>query len=151
MSLPPSVGAHGAAYLMSWIDAMFTALNRAERSFLILAVAALVGWISFAYFAWSSRSLSHQINTLAAEHREALAKYKAIQSTAGELSQLETQLSASRMEYSRVAQAERETKAKAIAAQQELATLTKRVEQARDSASQTGSIRPADPTRRAPR
>ena len=130
---------------------MLAPLTRAERSFLLLAFAAFLGWSSCAYFAWSSHSLAEQVTTLSADQKAAITKLEALQSAAGEVGQAEAKLSAARMEYSRVTQASTETKSAITAAQQELATLTKRLEQAKDRAAPTGSIRPVEATKRAAR
>jgi septal ring factor EnvC (AmiA/AmiB activator) len=132
-------------------DPMFASLTRAERAFLLLALTAFLGWSSSAYFAWSSRSLAHQVSSLAADYKSINAKYEALQSTAGELNALEAKLSAARMDYGRVSQASAETKRTISAAQQELASLTKRLEHTRDRASQTEGVRQIESTKRAAR
>jgi septation ring formation regulator EzrA len=127
---------------------MVEPLSRPERAFLILALIALVGWSGLAYFAWSARSLTQQLDTVAGDHKTMTAKYLALQNTAGELNEVQAQLSAIRMEEIQAAEAGRETKAKTLAAQQELATYTKRLEQARERASHRGSVRQADAAKR---
>ncbi len=117
---------------------------RAERSLLIgcaLGIGALVGWSGFAYSSWSSRHLAGQVGTLTAERDAAIAKHQRLTEAAGELSQVEAKLSATRVEYSRAVQAWAETKGRLGAAQQELAGLSKRLDQARDRVAQTGSLR----------
>jgi len=118
--------------------------RRTERSFLIgcaLSVAALIGWSSFAYSAWSSRHLANQVSALATERSEALANHQRLQQTAGDLKQVEAKLGAARLEYSRAVEGWAETRAKLVTGRQELALLTKRIDQARDRVSQTGSVR----------
>jgi uncharacterized coiled-coil protein SlyX len=124
---------------------MLHLLLRAERPFQIgcaLGLAALIGWGGFIYTAFSSR---HELSAVRAELNEALANHERLQQTAGDLSHVQAKLSATRLEYGRTVQAWAETRARTEAAQQELATLTKRLDQARDRVSQTGSIRSEPP------
>ena len=120
---------------------MLDRLLRAERSFLVglaLAVAALAGWSSFAVSALSS---GQQAKALTTERDAALASYQQLRVAAGKLSDIEAKLGTARIEYGRVVQGWAEARGKLGAAQQELAVLTKRLDQARDRVSQTGSIR----------
>ena len=130
---------------------MLKLISRTERSVLIgsaLAFAAVLGWGSFAYSAFTSQG---QVNSLTAERDVALAQRDRLQESAGELAQVEARLGSARVEYSRVVQGWAEAKARVGVVQQELATLTKRLDQARDRVSQTGSIRQAEPPQRAAR
>lgn len=130
---------------------MLHLLLRAERPFLIggaLAVAALSGWSCFAYSALSWRE---QVSTLRAEREEAFAKYQRLEQTVGELTQVEAKLAATRVEYSRAVQGWAETRSRIGMAQQELASLGKRLDQASDRASQTGSIRQPGPSKESAR
>jgi hypothetical protein len=114
---------------------------RGERSHLVpaaLALAALVGWASFAYSAISSSGI-------AAERDEALAQRQKLEQASGDLSQLEAKLTAARIEYGKAVQAWAEARGRIGQAQQELAALARRADQARERVSQTGSIRPAEP------
>jgi len=126
---------------------MLHPLNRTEKAFLILVLAALIGWSSLAYSVWSLRNLRQQFGTLTTDHKATLASYQALRSTIGELKDVETKLSAIRTEYIRAAQTASETKTRIAVAQQELGALGKRLEQAKDRANQTGSIRQADPSK----
>jgi hypothetical protein len=92
-------------------------------------LAALTGWSSFAYSAWSSRGLAGQVSTLSAERDDAIAKFQKLERSAGELSKVEAKLGSVRAEFNKAIQM-------GAAAQHELAGLMKR------SVSQTGSIRP---------
>ena len=67
---------------------MLHLLRRTERSFLVacgLGLAAVAGWSSFAYSAWSSRQLVEQVGNLTAEHNAVLAKHQKLQHATGEL------------------------------------------------------------------
>lgn len=119
-------------------------LFRAERSLIVicaLGLAAATGWASFAFSAWSSRQLSDQVSALNAERDEAVERFRRLERSAGELSQVEAKLNVARVEFNRAAQMW-------AAAQQELAVLSKRLEQTRERVSQTGSIRQAEPAKR---
>ena len=116
-------------------------LLRTSKPVLALAAAALVGWSAFGYAALSSGSLR-------AERDAALSQHQQLRAASGDLAQVEAKLFSARNEYARAVQGWAEAKAKHDAAQQELAALTKRLDQARDRVSQTGSIRPAaDPAK----
>jgi chromosome segregation ATPase len=127
---------------------MLELVSRTERSVLVasaLAFAAILGWGSFAYSAFASQG---RVNSMAAERDAALAQRDRLQEASGELAQVEARLGSARFEYSRVVQGWAEAKAKAGLVQQELATLTKRLDQAKDRVSQTGSIRQVEPPQR---
>lgn len=126
---------------------MLNTLARSNRSLLlgsVLTLAAAAGWGSFAYSAYTS---GQREAALMAERDIALNKHQRLQEAAGELADVQAKLGSARFEYSRVMQNWAETRGKMGSAQQELAALTKRVEQARDRVSQTGSIKPAQPAK----
>ena len=127
---------------------MLKLISRTERSVLIgsaLAFVAVLGWGSFAYSAFSSQG---RVNSVTTERDAALAQRDRLQQASGELAQVEARLGSARVEYSRVVEGWAEAKSKAGVVQQELATLTKRLDQAKDRVSQTGSIRQPDPPQR---
>ena len=109
-------------------------LLRLQLSSLIycaLGLAAIIGWSSFAYLTWSARELSRQVSILTTERDEAIAdrnavraKHEQLQRSAGELKQVEAKLNMGN------------------------ATLNKRVEEAKEGVSQTGSIRQTAPPKR---
>jgi hypothetical protein len=124
---------------------MAESILRTKRSPLLgfaLTIAAAAGWGSFAYSAWNSHE---RVSSLVAERDAALAKHERLKEATGELGQVQARLGSARVEYSRVVQGWADAKARSGAVQQELATLTKRLDQAKDRVSQTGSIRPAEP------
>src|SRR4051794_830918 len=144
----------GGASLTVPEASMLHLLRRTERSFLIgcgLGLAAVVGWSSFAYSAWSSRRLAEQDGSLTTERNVVLANHQKLQQATGELKQVEAKLDSAHVEYGRSVEAWAQTRAKLAAAKQELAALTKRGDQARDRVSQTGSPRPADAPKAAAR
>jgi septal ring factor EnvC (AmiA/AmiB activator) len=127
---------------------MLELMSRAQKSPLLgpaLAFAAVLGWGSFAYSALASRE---HVSTLTAERDAALASTAKLQEAAGELAEVESKLGSARVEYNRVTQSWAEAKTKSAATQQELATVTKRLDQAKDRVSQTGSVRQVEPPRR---
>lgn len=123
---------------------MLTLLLQRNRSFAVAAIIGLSGWGAFAY---SARSASGNLGAITAERDALKASYEQLQQASGDLEQVRGRLVSARVEYSQTVQGWAEARAKMGAAQQELAALAKRVQQARDVA-QTGSIRPAEPPRR---
>src|SRR5215204_3966806 len=122
-----------------------------QRSFLIycgLGLAAIIGWSSFAYSTWSARQLSRQVSILRTERDKVIAdrndvgaKYEQLQRSAEELKQLEAKLHMGNAELNRTVRAW-------AAAEQKLAILNKRVDEAKEGVSQTGSIRQTAPPKR---
>ena len=124
---------------------MLDLLSRSRTSTLIgsaLAFAAVLGWGGFAYSAFSSQ---WRISAITSERDTALAERDRLQGATGDLAQVEGRLASARVEYSRVVQGWAEAKARTAVAQQELATLNKRLDQTKDRVAQTGSIRQTDP------
>jgi hypothetical protein len=120
---------------------------RAGRPHLLacgLGFAAVIGWGSFGYSAWSSRQLTHHLGAITEQRDEALAKFQRLERSAGELSQVEAKLSAARADFDKAARMW-------AAAQHELAALNKRLDQARERVSQTGSIKQPEPAKRSAR
>ena len=132
---------------------MLDRLLRSERSVQIgaaLAVAAVAGWSSFAYSALTSgqqvTALTVERDAAVANHDAVVANYQKLEKTAGNLKEVEAKLGSARTEYSRVVQGWADTRGRLGAAQQELAALAKRLDQASDRVSQTSSIR-AEPSK----
>ena len=133
---------------------LISSVRRDERAVLIagvLAFSALAGWTCFAFSASSSRQLTHKFDMLTTELKAVASKYEALQKTVGELSEVEAKLSAARMEHTRALQAGAEASARTGQIQQELALLTKQLEQARERTGHTGSIRQTKPIKRTAR
>ena len=120
---------------------------RADRPLLLacgLGFAAVIGWGGFAYSAWSSRQLSREVVAVTAQRDAALEKHQRLERSAGELAQVEGRLTAAKAEFDKSARMW-------AAAQQELSTLNKRLNEARLRVSQTGSIKPSEAPKRAAR
>ena len=114
-----------------------------------LALVALTGWGGFAYMAVSS---SKEIGHLTAERDAVLVNQQQLLEAMGQLQQLESRLTSTRLEYGRVLQAWSDARGRLGATQQELSQLTKRLDQAKDRVNQTGSIAKAvEPPKRPPR
>jgi hypothetical protein len=130
------------------VDSMLELISRTKRSVLIgssLAFAAVFGWGSFAYSTFASQG---RVNSITSERDAAVAQHDRLKAAAGDLAQVETRLASGRIEYARVVQGWADAKARS---EQELATLTKRIDQAKDRVGQTGSIRQVEPPARAAR
>src|SRR5215212_1499847 len=97
---------------------MFPMLVRTERSFLMGSALVLGALVGWSGFAYSVLSASRTVDAITGERDAALAQLRQVQETRGKLGQ----------------------------AQQQLAALTKRLDQARDQVSQTGSLR-AEPSK----
>ena len=141
-------------FLASTAVRRFTSLRGDERAVLIagvLAFTALAGWTCFAFSASSSRQLTQKLDTATTELRALAFKYETLQGTVGALGEVEAKLSAARVEHSRAVQAGVEASARLGLVQQELAVLTKRLEQARERTSHTGSIRQQEANKKAVR
>jgi uncharacterized protein HemX len=120
---------------------------RADRPLLLacgLGLAAVIGWGSFGYSAWSSRQLSRELVAATAQRDGAIDKHQRLERSAGELAQVEGKLTTAKAEFDKAARMW-------AAAQQELATLNKRLDQARERVAQTGSIKQPEPPKRAAR
>lgn len=121
---------------------LFTRINRPVVVGSALAVAAVLGWGSFAYSTFASQG---RVNSAIVERDAAVAQHDRLKAAAGDLAQVEARLASGRIEYARVVQSWADAKARS---EQELATLTKRIDQAKDRVGQTGSIRQAEPAAR---
>src|SRR4051812_47518365 len=123
-------------------------LQRSSLVYFALGLAAIIGWSSFAYLTSSARQLSGQVSTLTnerdeviADRNEVRAKHEELQRATGELKQVEAKLNVANAELTRTLRAW-------AAAEQKIAVLNKRLEEAKDSVSQTGSIGKTAPPRR---
>jgi hypothetical protein len=110
-----------------------------------LGLAAVLGWANFATVVVSS---SHRVSALSAERDAAVAEREVLLAKSGDLAALEAKAALARAESSRAAQALAEVKAKTVMAQQELASVAKRLETPGKRVSQTGSIRQPEPPKR---
>jgi uncharacterized protein HemX len=110
-----------------------------------LAVVAVIGWGAFGFATLSS---SKRATALTAQRDAAVSDLQKLQEAAGQLSQVEAKIGSARLEYSRAVQGLADVRGRIGAAQQELASVSKRAEPATDRVSQTGSIRQPEPPKR---
>jgi len=110
--------------------------------FCVLGAAALLGWASFAYSAWSGRQLSFQITVLTAERDEARSRHERLQRAAGDLSQVEARLGAVNGQFNHVL--------RTLAAAEYQLSQKRRSDQAQEPAT-TGATQPAQASKRADR
>ncbi len=97
-------------------------VNRYRALSLIISLLALIGWGAFAYAAHSSAAVQHQLRQEMIQVRQEMTQLKGSQE----------QLLAERDQ----------ARAQLATAQQEVVALTKRLEEAQEKASSTGSVRP---------
>lgn len=125
---------------------MLDVLLRTIKPLTVLLALAAIAVVGSATWAVTS---SGKAAAVTAERDAAVAELAQLKEAAGQLAQLETRLGSARMEYGKVIQAWTDVRTKMGGAQQELAALTKRLDQAKERVAQTGSIRPADAPKRA--
>ena len=126
-------------------------LQRSSLTYFALGLAAIIGWSSFVYSSSYARQLSGQVSTLTTERDEVIAdrneargKHEQLQKATGDLKQVEAKLNVANAELTRTLRAW-------AAAEQKIAVLNKRLEEAKDGVSQTGSIGKTATPRRAAR
>ncbi len=122
--------------------------RNSERSVVVgsaLVIAAVTGWGASAYSAIRSGG---ELSAAIAERDAGAAKHQRLEAAVADLAQVEAKVSVTRGQYAQAVQGLAELRVRLGAAQQELAALTKRVQQARDQVSQTGSIKQAEPPKR---
>jgi chromosome segregation ATPase len=117
--------------------------TRSAALTLILGALALSGWGAFAYAGRSSaameRKLTEQVSRLGTERDQLLAERTRLQESVGEI---QGRLVAAREEQSRSVRARDQARAELASAQQQLAALTRRFEQAKTRGMQARAITP---------
>jgi hypothetical protein len=118
--------------------------TRSATLTLTLGALALSGWGAFAYAGRSSavmeRERADQVSRLETERDQLLAERTRLQESVGEV---QGRLAAAREDQSRSIRARDQARADLAAAQQQLAALTKRLDQAKERATQAGAVTPA--------
>ncbi|ACA19547.1 hypothetical protein M446_5222 [Methylobacterium sp. 4-46] len=118
----------------------------------LLAVAlgglALFGWGAFGLTASRQRGLEAQLAEVQGERDALQAWQRQFRDAEAELREVQGKVAATREEIAQVAAARDKAKAQFAATQRDLAALTKRLDQARDKVSQTGSIPAAEPAKK---
>ncbi|GJD50608.1 Cell division coordinator CpoB [Methylobacterium crusticola] len=113
----------------------------------LLAVAlggvAAFGWGAFGLAASGRSAAQTRLVEVEGERDALAARQKQFQETDAELKDRQARIAAARDEIAQLGAAREKAKAQAALAQRDLATITKRLDQARDRVNQTGSIAPA--------
>ncbi|MER2266462.1 hypothetical protein [Methylobacterium oxalidis] len=114
-----------------------------------LGVAAIAGWGAFASKAWGQRDLAEQVDLLQADRARLMAGLKQIEQTNAELARdAQEKLAAVREELNLTTAARDFAKGQLASAQREVAALRKRLDQSRDRVAETGSIKPAEASKK---
>jgi chromosome segregation ATPase len=115
----------------------------------VLGIAALSGWGAFASRASAQRDLAEQVSLLQADRENLSGRQRQLEQANAELLRdWQGKLASVREELSQANAARDIAMGQLASSQRELATLKKRLDQARDRVSETGSIKPANPTKK---
>lgn len=130
--------------LFAWTPTRTVALN------LILGVYAFAGWGAFANKASINRELTDRVNILQTDRDRLVDHPKELEQANLDLvREWQAKLASAREELSQTAAARDAAKAQLASSQRAVVASRKRVEQARDRVSETGSIKSAEPPKRA--
>lgn len=130
--------------LFAWTPTRTVALN------LILGVYAFAGWGAFANKASINRELTDRVNILQTDRDRLVDHQKELeQANLDLLREWQGKLASAREELSQTAAARDAAKGQLASSQRAVVASRKRVEQARDRVSETGSIKSAEPPKRA--
>lgn len=127
---------------------MYQRVLTAIHSNLIGSSLAMAGLLGTAGLGYATISANHRTSAMTAERDSAVAELQQLQASAGQLAQIEAKIGSARVEYGRVVQAWSDAKDRLASAQQSMAQVAKRQEQALERVSQTGSIKPSEPPKR---
>lgn len=123
--------------------------TRAAAVPLVLGACALSGWGAFASKAFTNRDLRSQITLLQANRDGLVVREKQLENANVELlREWQGKLASAREELSQAVAARDATKGQLASSQRELVTSKKRLDQARDRVSETGSIKPVEPSKK---
>jgi chromosome segregation ATPase len=122
----------------------------ANRIFsLVMSSLALIGWGALTYSAASSarveRGLRVELAQVKTSEDQLLSERKQVQESVGDLTQVHAEITSARHELDGLARAREQAIAQAAAARQDLAAVTKRLEN-RAKASETSRVRAAERT-----
>jgi zinc resistance-associated protein len=138
--------------LLRWkLQALFAwKPTRAQVLPLILGVYALAGWGAYANKASANRDLATQVTLLQAERNELVGRQKALEQANIDLGrEWQGKLASAREELGQAFAARDAAKSQLASSQRELTASKKRLDQARDRVTETGSIKPAEPSKKA--
>ena len=123
--------------------------TRAQLLPLVLGVYALAGWGAYANKASASRDLTTQVNLLQTELSASVGRQSVLEQANIDLSrEWKGKLALIREELSQATAARDAAKGQLAGSQRELASSKKRLDQARDRVLETGSIKPAEPSKK---
>lgn len=112
---------------------------------MVLGICALVGWGAFASRASAHRDLAEQVSLLQADRDGLVGRQRQLEQANTELlHDWQGKLASVRDELTQAIAARDAAKAQLASSQRELVTLKKRLDQARDRVSETGSIKAAE-------
>ncbi|MEE7451590.1 hypothetical protein MRF4_29565 [Methylobacterium radiotolerans] len=124
--------------------------TRAQLLPLILGVYALAGWGAYANKASANRDLTTQVSLLQTERDGLVSRQKESEQASIELvREWQGKLASARAELGQAIAARDAAKGQLAGSQRELIASKKRFDQARDRVSETGSIKPAEPSKKA--
>lgn len=122
---------------------------RAQLLPLILGVFALAGWGAYANKASANRDLTSQVRLLQADHDGLVGTQKQLEQANIELlREWQGKLASAREELSQMVSARDAAKGLLASSQRELVASKKRLDQTKDRVSETGSFKPADPSKK---
>ena len=124
--------------------------TRAQVLPLILGVYALAGWGAYANKASANRDLATQVTLLQTERNELVGRQKALEQANTDLvREWQGKLASAREELGQALAARDTAKSQLAGSQRELTASKKRLDQARDRITETGSIKSAEPSKKA--
>ena len=117
---------------------------------LILGVFAVAGWGAYANKASANRNLTTQVSLLQTERSGFVSRQRELEQANNDLvREWQRKLASSREELSQAVAARDAAKLQFSSSQRELVASKKRLDQARERVSETGSIKPAESSKKA--
>ena len=124
--------------------------TRAQLLPLILGVFALAGWGAYANKASANRDLTVEVSLLQTERSGFVSRQKELEQASIELvREWQGKLASAREELGQAVAARDVAKGQLGSSQRELVASKKRLDHPRDRVSETGSIKPAEPSKKA--
>ncbi|KMO39975.1 hypothetical protein VQ02_09025 [Methylobacterium variabile] len=114
-----------------------------------LGLGALSGWSAYGVAASGRSALQAQLTETESQRDALAARFKQFQDVEAELRDRQARIAATRDEIAQLGATRDKAKAQLATTQRDLASLTKRLDQAKEKVTQTGSITPAaDPAKK---
>lgn len=124
--------------------------TRAQLLPLILGIYALAGWGAYANKSSANKELATQVSLLQTERNGLVGRQKELEQANIDLVRVwQGKLASAREELGQAVAARDAAKGQFAGSQRELTASKKRFDQARDRVSETGSIKPAEPSKKA--